>query len=403
MVYTFTFKMLKLLHTLDLNEIPDNKFIKELDFFGVQALEYYSSRIDIMDVDVIYQLLSLYNNRSRGEKNDLIKSLNRKIPLLFNLEYFDDEPFEVSETSNFFKGVLKSRVYVSIKVLRKNKEEILKNISSLERLESVSNYVPGIDISKNLKSFTDFCNNSMSIEYDLKLENENLLKLKEKKELFLTKYPELEHLKFSKSFPYLSEPDVWVSEFIENGRPLSIALRKNLLKKDAALNIIRTRLIYALEIGIFTSNLSDKDIVVEDDDNFYFRNCYRMIEITDIKRKILLEFLEAILDGDSEKSIIFLTKLSETTLSEEKFIIFKEDATIFLNENFKNHKTVSIVKLMCNLLKIALDNSLVFEKYIYDFFKELMFIQLIVFNSGYKIEFFSILNNFIKSIKSTDA
>lgn len=396
----FSLKILRLLHILDLNRIPNPNHIKELDFFGVKALEYYSSRLDIMDVDIIYKLLELYNTRIRGEKSFFLKSIGKKNPLLYNLEYFDDEPFEVSECFSLYRGTLKTRENVSIKILRNNKNILEEDIISLKKIYAFSNYVPGIDISRNLKDFTDYCYENMLLEYSSKQEIENLYILRKKQEEYISAYPELKYLKFSKPFPYLSNEYISVTEFIENARTVALAINKKVLRKDALLNLVKVRLIYILEVGLFPRNLCNKNIVVDELGNFYFRNCYDLIYISENNRKNLVNLIKSLVNNDIHSAVETIIALSENDLSEKKYDIFRKEAYDFIAKNYSDSVNVSLVKLICNTFKIAIDSSLYFDTYIFETLKEFMFIKLLILNSGYKIELFSILEEFIQNQSS---
>ncbi|MCJ8342521.1 MAG: AarF/UbiB family protein [Cetobacterium sp.] len=400
----FSLKFLRLIQILDSNRVPSISHIQELDYFGTKALEYYTSRIDIVKTPIIYRLLKIYNERTFKDDMhflDILQGNNKeKHPLIFNLEYFDSTPFETLETFNIYRGNLKIFEDVAIKISRKNSKNLKKQIHSLEKLTTFSHFLPNGHMSENLKDVVKYCKNSMELEYDLNNHHCAMNYLKKMNEAYLPKYPVLKFLKFSKEFNYLSEKNVYVSKFIDNGRPLNIALAKEKLTMENISNLIYIRLIHLLDIGIFPKNNSNRDIIVDDDGYFYFRNFHSLCKLHKKNKKILNQFIKSLLNEDFSLALNYILLLSINSKQIHEDIGFKEEGLKYLEENFSNNRNINIIKIILNLFKIADTHKFKFSSDIFDFFKELIFIKLIILNCRYKIELFTILKDFINNLNS---
>ncbi|MGL4308026.1 AarF/UbiB family protein [Cetobacterium sp. SF1] len=398
----FVLKFIRMVKLIQSNKVPSASHVAELDYLGVKAIEYYTSKIDLLNIPTLYGLLKLYNERNTGQNSSLVVTANAKYksPILFNLDFFDDTPFDIMESFNIYLGNLKTMENVAIKVLRNNYKEIEHNIEALNSFHKIACLIPSLGSScDDFEELLEYCKNSLEREYDLDNHHIALNFLKKINENYIPKYSVLEKLKFPREFPYLSQKNIYVSAFIENARPLNLAFSKNKIPKSALMDLINIRLIYLLDIGIFPKNNSNKDIIFDDYGNFYFRNFYSLSRVHKHNKKIFRFFLLALFKEDFPQALNFLVELAYGDKKPEDVASFIYEGEKYLKENFSSNKNVNFIKIILKLFKIAMDNKLKFTDDMKELIKELIFIKLLILKSSYKIELFGILRDFVLNLK----
>lgn len=352
------------------NNFPDLSKIEKMGLLGVRIAQEYSRRIDILSEEMCYYLMDIHSSLLDIEPKHLI-SMCPKDPTLYNiLEYFDNEPFISTYTTQIFKGCMKNGTDVSIKIIdSRGKITFLKDVNSLSKKKKL--------ISFFYSKLTSEFKTSKIIE---NIEKSTLLKLDFKNEIEYTKF--LENAKIENSqkydfstlfFPTLFEKyscdKYLIGEYIL-GHTVKELLDEKKMKYINVLNIIKYHFFYIFVLGKFHADLSAGNIIVDEDRNIYFIDCNVIAEINDEFRKNFYKFLLNLVRKDYETSMNYLLLTSFDNISlENKNEFLKEFINILSPIENKHLKEINISKKIMSMLKCAINYNLNFPEDLYQTLK----------------------------------
>lgn len=395
-----TLNFIGLIRSFRKNRYPKIEKIAGMGLLGVRIAQEYSRRIDILSEDMCYYLMEIHSSIVPTTPKHLLKMIPPKSPIFYNLEFFDNDPFDYSMNTQVYLGTLRNGQDVSIKVIdAKSKKQFLEDIYSLEKgikLFAKFNKV----LSKKYLTvdiISDIRENSLE-KMDLEKEIEYTQFLANIRNEFAAKY-ELYNLKFPIIYKEISTADYIVGEYL-SGRNVKELLAEKKMKYKNLLEIMRFHLFYIFIIGRFHSDIHAGNIIIGEKGEIYFIDCNSLTSISEDFKVNFFNFLYELCDGNYDASAKYLNKLSRTLISEKRYMIFRAKfQEIFKEADSKKLKEFNFSRKIMSLFKVAISNGMTFDKSLFPVLKALIRMEEMAYKTLPEILFIKDLKNILSDYR----
>ena len=350
-----TFDLLVFLVKIRKNYIPNNKQFQNFGILGIRLAQEYSFRIDFLDERICSSLMELRSSLIENQNIHLMTLIPRGKPILLSMEYFDNEPFSSTFTTQVYKGSLKNGLDIAIKVINPKAKHIFltKLLKLKNRIKQIDFFNPKLSKNLCLKEIYNEIEEINLNKFLLQSEIDTTKKFEKKRKEYEEKYM-LDKLAFPQLIPSLSSENYIIGEFIY-GTPMKVLLEDIKSKYHTVLEIIRYHFFYIFIVGKFHSDIHPGNIVVGDDSKIYFIDCNTYLEIDDNFRKSFFKFLYNISTRDYIQVAKGLLNMCEMDFSRSNLLAFAEKLREELKEVYNlNLSQINFTQTLMKALKMTM-------------------------------------------------
>lgn len=390
------FNFIGLIRSFKKNRYPKVEKIAGMGLLGVRIAQEYSRRIDILSEDMCYYLMEIHSSIIPTVPKHFLKMVPPKSPIFYNLEFFDNDSFDYSLTTQVYRGTLRNGQDVSIKVIdARAKKQFLDDVFSLEKRiklfakfnKTLSRKYLTVDIIEDIRDNTL---EKLSISHEMEC-TKFLTRIRDE---YVGEY-ELYNLKFPIIYKEISTDEYVVGEFL-SGRNVKDLLAEKKMKYKNLLEIMRFHLFYIFIIGKFHSDIHGGNIIVGENGEIYFIDCNSLTAISEDFKVNFFNFLLELCEGDYDASARYLNKLSRTLISEKRYMMFKKEfEEIFREADSKKLKEFNFSRKIMSLFKVAMSNGMAFDKSLFPVLKALIRMEEMAYRTLPEILFIKDLKNIL--------